>query len=56
MTADLSALIARLVGYATHDDACTTNRYPGHEACSCGLSSALQEARHILRAKQGERE
>jgi len=43
---DLSALIASRVGYAPHDDDCTVNRYPGHEACSCGLSAVLQEARH----------
>ena len=48
MTADLSDLIARLVGYAVHDDDCTANRYPGHDACSCGLSGVLQEARHCL--------
>ena len=55
MTADLSALIARLVGYAAQDDDCTVNRYPGHAVCSCGLSPVLQEARHVL-AKQGEGE
>lgn len=44
-----TALIAKLVGYAAHDDDdCTANRYPGHEACSCGLSAVLQEARHVL--------
>lgn len=35
-----------LVGFAVHDDDCTVNRFPGHDACSCGLSSILQQARH----------
>lgn len=35
-----------LIGFAAHDDDCTVNRYPGHDACSCGLSSILQQARH----------
>lgn len=35
-----------LIGFAAHDDDCTVNRYPGHDACSCGLSLILQQARH----------
>lgn len=54
MTADLSALIARLVGYAVHDDYCTANRFPGHEVCSCGLSGVLQEAQHVLAKQEPE--
>ena len=38
--------IERLVGYAVHDDTCTTNRFPGQDVCSCGLSSLLQQIRH----------
>lgn len=37
--------IERLIGYAGHDDACTTNRFPGQGVCSCGLSSLLQRVR-----------
>lgn len=38
--------IDRLIGYAVHDDTCTTNRFPGQDVCSCGLSSLLQQIRH----------
>lgn len=41
--------IDRLIGFAVHDDDCTVNRFPGHDACSCGLSALLQEARHARR-------
>ena len=41
-----SPTVDDLVGYANHDDDCTMNRYPGTDACSCGLSAILQRARH----------
>lgn len=43
--------IERLIGYAVHDDTCTTNRFPGHDVCSCGLSSLLQRIRHEREAR-----
>lgn len=41
-----SPTVEELVGYANHDDDCTVNRYPGTDACSCGLSAILQRVRH----------
>lgn len=43
---EAAAEIERLAGYAVHDDTCTTNRFPGQDVCSCGLSSVLQRVRH----------
>lgn len=44
----LEKLVAGLVGFAAHDDDCTVNRYPGADACSCGLRPILQQARALL--------
>lgn len=49
--AEARGLLDRLIGFAVHDDDCTTNRFPGSGACSCGLSSALQQSRHLSSAE-----
>lgn len=43
-----------LADYAAHDEECTVNRYPGYEACSCGLSLVLQSIRHDLATQKAE--
>ena len=43
-----------LADYAAHDEDCTVNRYPGHDACSCGLSLILQFIRHDLATQKAE--
>jgi|GEM_PF-1933463 len=45
--AEARGLLDRLIGFAVHDEDCTTNRFPGSDVCSCGLSSALQQSRHL---------
>lgn len=51
----LEKLVAGLVGFAVHDDDCTANRYPGADACSCGLRPILQQSRAFL-ARNGKGE
>lgn len=50
---DLIKLVTGLVGFAAHDEDCTVNRYPGADACSCGLRPILQDARAFLAKAQG---